>query len=105
MTVERVRQTQPRRDVSRGIAARVAQIGVMFLVIGVVLFGSAGRLDWVWGWVYLAIYLASTLVNAWFFRRNPELVAERGKPGAMPGWDKTLGVKGSISPIRGLPHR
>ena len=75
MAVEHVPQTRPRDDVARGIAARAVQIGVMFLVIGVVLFGAAGRLDWSWGWAYLAIYLAGTLVNEWFLRRNPELVA------------------------------
>jgi protein-S-isoprenylcysteine O-methyltransferase Ste14 len=75
----------------------------MFLVIGVVLFGSAGRVDWVWGWVYLAIYLASTLVNAWFLRRDAELVAERGQPGTMPGWDKALGGLWSLAQFVLLP--
>jgi protein-S-isoprenylcysteine O-methyltransferase Ste14 len=103
MTVEPVPQTQPSPDVARGIAARAVQIGLMFLVIGIVLFGSAGRLDWIWGWLYLAIYLASTLVNAWFLRRNPELVAERGRPAEMPGWDKALGGLWSLAQFVLLP--
>ena len=103
MAVEPVPSTQPSRDIARGVAARVAQIGVMFLVIGVVLFGSAGRLDWVWGWVYLAIYLASTLVNAWFLRRDPELVAERGQPGEMSGWDKAISGLWSLMQFALLP--
>ena len=103
MAVEPVPSTQPSRDIARGVAARVAQIGVMFLVIGVVLFGSAGRLDWVWGWVYLAIYLASTLVNAWFLRRDPELVAERGQPGEVPGWDRAIGGLWSLAQFVLLP--
>lgn len=103
MSVGSASPTQPRPSLARGIAARVAQIGVMFLVIGVVLFGSAGRLDWVWGWVYLAIYLASTLVNAWFLRRDPELVAERAQPGAMPGWDKAIGGLWSLAQFVLLP--
>ena len=103
MTVTGVPSTKPGRDVARGIAARVAQIGVMFVVIGVVLFGAAGRLDWVWGWVYLGIYLASTLVNGWFLRRAPELVAERGQPGEMPGWDKALGGLWSLAQFVLLP--
>jgi len=103
MAVEHVPQTRPRDDVARGIAARAAQIGVMFLLIGFVLLGAAGRLDWGWGWAYLAIYLASTLVNAWFLRRDPELVAERGQPGRMPAWDKALGGLWSLAQFVLLP--
>ena len=103
MTVARPPQTQPPRDVARGIAARVAQIGVMFLVIGVVLFGAAGRLDWIWGWAYLGIYLVSTLVNGWFLRRAPELVAERGRPVGMPRWDRVLGGLWSLAQFVLLP--
>jgi len=103
MTVERVPHGQSRRDVARGVAARVGQIAVMFFAIGVVLFGAAGRLDWIWGWVYLGIYLASTLVNGWFLRRNAELVAERGRPGEMPAWDKALGGLWSLAQFVLLP--
>jgi protein-S-isoprenylcysteine O-methyltransferase Ste14 len=103
MAVERVSSTRPTRDIAHGVAARVAQIGVMFLVIGVILFGAAGRLDWIWGWVYLGIYLASTLVNAWFLRRNPELIAERGEPGQMRGWDRALGGLWSLAQFVLLP--
>jgi len=103
MTAERAPQAHTRRGVRRGVAARAAQIGAMFVLIGVVLFGGAGRLDWSWGWAYLAIYLASTLANAWLLRRNPELVAERGQPGAMPGWDKALGGLWSLAQFLLLP--
>jgi protein-S-isoprenylcysteine O-methyltransferase Ste14 len=103
MAVEHIPHTHPPRDVARGVAARITQIGVMFLVIAVVLFGAAGRLDWTWGWVYLGIYLASTLVNAWFLRRNPELIAERGEPGQMPAWDRALGGLWSVAQFLLLP--
>lgn len=103
MATEHVPQSRPRDDVARGIALRAVQIGVMFLLIGVVLFGAAGRLGWTWGWAYLAIYLASTLVNAWFLRRDPELVAERGRPGQMPRWDKALGGLWSLAQFVLLP--
>ncbi len=103
MSVAHDSPAQPRQGVARGIAARVVQIGVVFIVIGVVLFGAAGRLDWFWGWVYLGMYLASTLVNGWFLRSAPELVAERGQPGAMPGWDKALGGLWSLAQFVLLP--
>ncbi len=103
MTLEGAPQAEPRRDVAGGVAARVAQIGAMFILIAIILFGAAGRLDWIWGWAYLGIYLASTLVNAWFLRRDPELIAERGQPGEMPGWDKVLGGLWSLAQFVLLP--
>lgn len=81
-------QPRGRPDVARGIAARAGQIGVMFVLQGVLVFGGAGRLDWAWGWAFLAIYLASTAVNAVFLlRSSPEMVAERGRPGEVKRWD------------------
>jgi protein-S-isoprenylcysteine O-methyltransferase Ste14 len=104
MSVEQRSPTQPRGGVARGVAARAAQIGLMFAVLAVILFGAAGRLDWVWGWVYLGIYLTGTLVNAWFLlRRDPELVAERGQPGEMPTWDKVIGGLWSLAQFLLLP--
>ena len=103
MRIEHVPQRHP-GDVAHGVAARAAQIGVMFLLIGVILFGAAGRLDWIWGWAYIGMYLASTLVNGWWLlRRDPELVAERGEPGEMPGWDKALGGAWSLAQFVLLP--
>jgi protein-S-isoprenylcysteine O-methyltransferase Ste14 len=95
---------QGRRDVAGGIAARAVQIGVMFLLIAALLFGAAGTLDWAWGWIYLAIYFVSVAINAWFLRRSPELVAERGRPAeAMPVWDKWLGGLWALAQFVALP--
>lgn len=104
MTTAGISPAQRSHDVASGIAARAAQIGVMFLLIAALLFGAAGTLDWVWGWLYLGIYLASTLVNAWFLRRSPELVAERGRPAeAMPSWDRWLGGLWALAEFIALP--
>jgi protein-S-isoprenylcysteine O-methyltransferase Ste14 len=90
--------------VKAGIVARAVQIGIMFLLIGGLLFGGAGTLDWAWGWLYVLIYLASVAVNAWFLRQRPELVAERGRP-AEPthAWDKVLGGLWAIAMFVALP--
>ncbi len=104
MSATRTAPASHRGGVVAGIAARVAQIGVMFGLIAVLLFGGAGTLAWGWAWLYLAIYLASVLVNAWFLRRSPELVAERGRPAeAMPAWDKILGGLWAAAEFVGLP--
>lgn len=89
---------------ARGVIARGAQIAVMFGLIGLLLFGAAGTVDWVWGWVYLGVYAASVVVNAWFLRTNLELVAERGRPAASgPARDKVLGGLWAAAEFIALP--
>jgi len=96
---------EPKASLSGGIAARGAQIGVMFVLLGVVAFGAAGTLEWGWAWLWLAIYLGSTLVNAWFLmRRSPELVAERGRPGgAARRWDAVVSGVWALAQFVALP--
>jgi len=59
---------------------------------GAILFLSAGRLDWVWGWAFLGL-LAAVLISHVLILVpiNPELLAERSRgirqEGAK-GWDK-----------------
>ncbi|MHB8958033.1 MAG: methyltransferase family protein [Candidatus Limnocylindrales bacterium] len=90
--------------VAAGILSRVGQILVMFALIAALLFGGAGTLGWTWGWLYLAIYAASVAVNAWFMRRRPELVAERGRPAdSMTRWDKALSSLWAIAAFVALP--
>jgi protein-S-isoprenylcysteine O-methyltransferase Ste14 len=44
------------------------------------LFGAAGRIDWLRGWVYIAIYVTSLVVGEIVVaRKNPELLRERSK--------------------------
>jgi protein-S-isoprenylcysteine O-methyltransferase Ste14 len=57
----------------------------------VVLFISAGRLDYWQGWVYAAISLLMSYATRLILRNNPDLEKERGKPGAgAKAWDKKL---------------
>jgi hypothetical protein len=54
------------------------------------LFLPAGRLGWVAGWLYLAIFTASTGINYAYIRsRNPELIEHRLRIGkGTKTWDK-----------------
>jgi protein-S-isoprenylcysteine O-methyltransferase Ste14 len=61
-------------------------------VVGIILFLSAGRLDWIWGWAYWGVYagfdLASALV---LIPRDPQLLIERSnirKGGKI--WDQVI---------------
>jgi protein-S-isoprenylcysteine O-methyltransferase Ste14 len=90
--------------IAAGVLARVGQIAMVFALIVVLLFGAAGTFDWAWAFAYLAIYVASVAVNAWFLRHSPELVAERGRPAEpTPTWDKVLGGAWGIAAFVALP--
>lgn len=82
-----------RRSVAAGIAARVGSVAVVLIAEMAILFLSAGRLDWRWPWVYLGTSLASTaVVGPITFRTSPEMVAERGLPGATQPRDWVLAL-------------
>lgn len=53
------------------------------------LFLSAGRWDWIAGWLYLAIVLVNSAITyAYLLRRNPELIAYRMRIGkGTKTWD------------------
>ena len=41
-------------EVKSGIRKRVSQIIFIVFLMGALMFISAGRLDWIWAWIYLA---------------------------------------------------
>src|SRR5512139_3760117 len=70
---------------------RIIQVLVSVPVMGLVLFLSAGRLDWPAAWIFLGLYVLVILtLGVWAIRRNPEVVNERGKMQNIKSWDKTL---------------
>ncbi|UCD38029.1 MAG: isoprenylcysteine carboxylmethyltransferase family protein [Fidelibacterota bacterium] len=91
-------------DIKAGITRRVVTIVISFVLIAVILFTAAGRLDWLWAWVYLGICVASVLVNApIMLRSSPETIAERGRPEATKGWDKVVGGLWGVTTYIALP--
>lgn len=80
---------KPRLD--RSGINRLIQVFISVLLMGLVLFLAAGRLDWPAAWIFLGCYvLAISTLGVWAIRRNPEVVNERGKMEHMKSWDKTL---------------
>lgn len=63
------------------------------IIVGVILFWSAGSWAWGWGWALVGIYALWVTVNAiLLIPRHPELLAERVQRAreGMKSWDKTL---------------
>jgi protein-S-isoprenylcysteine O-methyltransferase Ste14 len=64
------------------------------LLLPMVLFIAAGRLNWVWAWVYVGIVVSFTLVSRIaVIRRNPDLLTERAQSldrEDVKGWDRLI---------------
>jgi protein-S-isoprenylcysteine O-methyltransferase Ste14 len=69
------------------LARTVAGFIFLFAVMGLALFGAAGRLSFWRGWVFLGAYAAaSTLITVWLWRHDRALLERRVRagPGAEP---------------------
>lgn len=60
---------------------------IAFLII----FISAGRINYWQGWIYISICLLTTLASLLFMRLDKDLINERSKPGeGVKKWDKLI---------------
>ncbi|MGZ5863722.1 MAG: hypothetical protein ACXWKB_10660 [Methyloceanibacter sp.] len=78
-------------DLVRKLVVRTA---LSLLVLGLLLFLAAGRVDWPAAWVYLGLVTAvSCWGGLWLLRNDPGLLAERLRPMIQRGqkpWDRAL---------------
>jgi protein-S-isoprenylcysteine O-methyltransferase Ste14 len=82
-------QHDQKPSLERSGIRRIVQVLVSLLLIGALLFLSAGRLDWLWGWLFLACFLLLMLASAVVMGKSPDLINERGRR-AVKVWDKIL---------------
>jgi protein-S-isoprenylcysteine O-methyltransferase Ste14 len=84
--------TPTRPDVRREVMGRVLRVGGLMIILAVVMFLIAGRLDWLGGWLFLGLYLLYLLVFVvWGSLKAPDLLKERGRRAEnVKGWDKIL---------------
>jgi protein-S-isoprenylcysteine O-methyltransferase Ste14 len=97
-------QVSNKAEIARGVAQRGLQVLAVLVIYGLVLFVSAGRLDWLAAWVYLGLYAAMIVVNmSLILPKNPEMIAERGKARADgKSWDKQLTGLAGVFMLAGL---
>lgn len=71
---------------------RIIQVLSTLVLAVVIIFTAAGRLAFLWGWVYLGISIVSLIFGAaYVLRHNPQAINERGRPATtQKGWDKLL---------------
>jgi protein-S-isoprenylcysteine O-methyltransferase Ste14 len=68
-------------------------LAVTWLLMGAVLSISAGTVQWLHGWLLLAVFLLATLVAmAWLWRVNPDIFVARSRMTGQgtKGWDRVM---------------
>jgi protein-S-isoprenylcysteine O-methyltransferase Ste14 len=66
-----------------------SSLGILFFIL--VLFISAGRIDYFQGWLYFSISFLGLVINLFSIIDNTELMDERSKPGkGIKRWDKQI---------------
>jgi len=95
---------QPSPETRRAIIKWIVQAAAGWAGYGLILFVSAGTMDWVWGWVMLivmAIFLAAHPII--LIPINPDLLAEREKglrDRGVKTWDRWIAaLAGGVFPI------
>lgn len=73
---------------------QVLRLVLVLVVMGGVLFGAAGRLDWVMGWIFVASMFINTAVSRLLIaRKYPDLITERAgslEKQDAKAWDRTI---------------
>ncbi|MCJ7621765.1 MAG: isoprenylcysteine carboxylmethyltransferase family protein [Anaerolineae bacterium] len=96
--------SENRPNIVAGILKRIAALAISLVLIGLILFLAAGRLNWTWAWVYLGICLVSVSINATItLRTSPETIAERGELKMTEKWDKVVSGLYALAMYFALP--
>jgi protein-S-isoprenylcysteine O-methyltransferase Ste14 len=96
--------SQAPQDVKRDVRAWATRQTLALLMLAAILFGAAGRIDWLWGWVFTGLNMLAVVAQAVIFiPRSPDLLAERSGP--QPGtkrWDLAIaGLAAGLLPLTG----
>jgi protein-S-isoprenylcysteine O-methyltransferase Ste14 len=79
--------------VSVNLGKLTGQLAFLAVLFGVPLFGAAGTLAWLNGWVFLVLFFGFVLtVTLWLYKHNPALLTERMTVSRsdQKTWDKLL---------------
>ena len=101
-------KTVPNRELTpearRAIIKWILQSILGVIGYAVIIFLSAGRLDWVWGWVLIGLLFAFLIAHPMLLVPvNPDLLVERGKGLGDEGvktWDRWVAsLAGGVMPL------
>jgi hypothetical protein len=101
-TKSEMSSTENHPNVMASIVKRFGQIAILLVIQAMILFISVGRLNWIWAWLFLGIYIVSISTNTFLTRNSPETLAERGQA-ETKDWDKIVGGLWSLIQFLALP--
>lgn len=82
-------QYNSKLDNRKNILRRLIQVTMSVILIALILFVSAGRIEWIYAWIYIATSVIVIIINAFIF--PPELISERGrKKENVEKWDRLI---------------
>jgi len=80
--------TAKQPNIVAGILRWAGAVAILPVLMAVILFLAAGRLDWTWAWVYLGINLANaSIVGPITIRTNPATVTGHDEQKTTEEWD------------------
>jgi len=95
--------TGERRPLLTRLPLLLAAVALAYAALGGLLFALAGRTDLPWMWAALGAVCASHLGIVLVLRRDPDLIAERLRPGpGVPTWDRVVGAVGGALALAAL---
>lgn len=84
-----IEQDNSKLDTRKNILKRLIQVAMSVILIAIILLVSAGKIDWIYAWVYITSSLLVIIINA--FILPPELISERGrKKENVEKWDRLI---------------
>ena len=82
-------QDNSKLDTRKNIFKRLVQVTMSVILIAIILLASAGRIDWIYAWIYIVTSVLVIVTNAFIF--PPELISERGrKKENVEKWDRLI---------------
>lgn len=84
-----IEQGNSKLDTKKNILKRLIQVMMSVILIAIILLVSAGKIDWIYAWVYITSSLLVIIINAFIF--PTELISERGrKKENIEKWDRLI---------------
>ena len=84
-----IEQDDSKLDTRKNILKRGIQITMSLILVTIILLGSAGKVDWIYAWLYIASSLLIIIINV--FILPPELISERGRTKEnVEKWDRMI---------------
>ncbi len=77
------------KSLKSDVRRRILKVFLQLFLMAILLFVLAGRPDWLWGWIYIGLYVAYIMVN--LIVLPADLIAERGRVKEnVREWDKQI---------------